>query len=126
MPKASIKSENNGAANSVLYTPMTTPNAGAAPIKVSNEPTLQPLSTDGQTGVNAVFNGKKVVQTWSIDQNRNFWANVTDIGWKKVNDSSDANVVAFGLLCTSARTMNSNVDVTVDDTSGKITQIYVW
>ena len=128
MPQENIKTGNIGSVSNGngASTPMMPENSSLSALKMSNVPTLQPLNVDSQTGINASITGKKIVQTWSIDENRNFWANISTIGWKKIDDGSDASITAFGLLCSSARMTNSNVDLITDDTTGKVTQIYVW
>jgi hypothetical protein len=107
----------------------STPMMGIAAIKLldkaSNVPTLEP-PTRGQMGVSAAILTKKIVQTWSLDENRNFWINIGTVGWKKVQGASDASITAFGLMASSARMSNSNVDVYTDDATGLVNQLYVW
>lgn len=92
----------------------------------TNEPVLVPITQDGRTEFSANVDGKKVLQTWSIAQNRNFWANIEGVGYKKVDDASDSSSTAFAQIFSSARTTNTTVNVVIDDATGKITQVYAW
>jgi hypothetical protein len=107
----------------------STPMMGMAAlaVKSSNVPTLEP-PTNGQTGIgiNAAILTKKIVQTWSLDENRNFWINIGTVGWKKVEGASDSSITAYGLIASSARMANSTVDVYTDDATGMVNQLYVW
>jgi len=69
-------------------------------------------------------NNKKVTALWSINESRNAWAAVTDLGWKKLANNSDSVVTALNLLASHARDRDCTVNVRVDN--NQIVEIYVW
>jgi hypothetical protein len=69
-------------------------------------------------------NNKKVTGLWSINQNRNVYAAISDLGWKKLADNNDTCVVALNILAANAKLGNRNV--TVREDGGKIVEMYVW
>jgi len=91
------------------------------------KPTERPPSeTESEAAVGATtwHSNKKITALWSIDQNRNSWVHVADLGWKKLADNSDSAVVALTALGTHAKRTGATVNLLED--GGKITQIYVW
>lgn len=81
-------------------------------------------SADTGYGAGVWSNGKKVSALWSINENRNAWAAVTDLGWKKLATDSDSAIVALNLLTSHARDRDRSVNVRVDNNI--IVEIYVW
>jgi hypothetical protein len=71
-------------------------------------------------------NSKKINAVWSIDQNRNVWAGVIDVGWKKLANNSDTAIVALNLLACHARITDSVVNYRENDSNGMIEEMYVW
>lgn len=57
----------------------------AAAAEISMEPTLVPPQTEAKTdtGITAWQNNQKITALWSNSANRNVWAYVANIGWKK-------------------------------------------
>lgn len=93
--------------------------AEAAPTEVPPE-TSQEREGFGATW----YNSKKITALWSINQNRNSWAYVQDVGWRRLADNSDSAVVALTML--SSHTQHTGVNANVLEDAGKITQLYVW
>lgn len=75
-------------------------------------------------GAGTWHNNKKVTALWSINESRNAWAAVTDLGWKKLANNSDSVVTALNLLASHARDRDRAVNVRVDN--NQIVEIYVW
>jgi hypothetical protein len=82
-------------------------------------------SFSGAIGAAAWYNDKKVTALWSINQNRNSWVAISDVGWKKLEDNSDSSVVAMTMLASHALAGGRTSSLREDD-SGKIAEIYVW
>jgi hypothetical protein len=91
------------------------------------EPTLLPPQSEGKTagGVTAWQNSQKITALWSNNANRNVWAYVANVGWKKMADNSDSAVVAFNVLAAHAKLKGSTVNYR-DEADGKVHEIYVW
>jgi hypothetical protein len=88
-------------------------------------PTVQPLGEGVSAGIGAWNNSKKVTGLWSINQNRNSWAFVDGVGWKKLANNSDSAIVALSMLAAHAREKNSTVNYR-DEADGMVHEMYVW
>lgn len=82
-------------------------------------------SSSGAIGAAGWYNDKKVNALWSINQNRNSWIGITDVGWKKLEDNSDSAVIALTMLASHALAGGRTGSFREDD-AGKIAEIYVW
>ena len=92
----------------------------------ASAPTLEPpVAVTSQAAAGAWLNDKRISATWCINENRNVWAGITGVGWKKLADNSDSAIVALNLLSTHARQMNSPVNYR-EEADGKIHEMYVW
>ena len=81
---------------------------------------------DGVTGgISAWQNNKRVNALWSINQNRNSYASISGIGWKKLVNNSDSAIVALTMLSSHARENNSPVNYR-EEGDGMIYEMYVW
>jgi hypothetical protein len=68
---------------------------------------------------------KRVAGLWAIDETRNAWINVRDIGWKRLADSSDATTMALVILAAQAHQTEARIDYR-EGSDGKIHELYVW
>jgi hypothetical protein len=91
----------------------------AVPIEV-------PPSTKTETGFGASlwYNNKKITALWAINQNRNSWINLSDVGWKRIANNSDSAVIALSILGSNALQTNHIVNVREED--GLVKEMYVW
>ena len=81
---------------------------------------------DGATGgITAWQNNKRINGLWSINQNRNSYASISGIGWKKLVNNSDSAIVALTMLSAHAREKNSPVNYR-EESDGMIYEMYVW
>lgn len=90
-------------------------------------PTLEPsgaLSASGG-GVTAWINGKRVSALWGISQNRNSWAHIAGVGWKKLANNSDSAVVALTVLAAHAKQSQTDYNYR-EEADGMIHETYVW
>jgi hypothetical protein len=91
-------------------------------------PTAQP---PGQTsgaagGAGAWKDNQKITALWAINEDKNVWVYVAGVGWLKLANNSESAIIALTILAACAKQMGSNVSYGTDDTSGQITQMYVW
>jgi glycine cleavage system protein P-like pyridoxal-binding family len=90
------------------------------------EPSLLPPQVTQQSGgITAWQNNQKITAMWSNNANRNTWAYVANVGWKKLADNSDSAVVALNVLATHAQLKGTVVNYR-EDADTKIHEIYVW
>ena len=68
---------------------------------------------------------KKITSLWLINENRNSWVGISDVGWRKLANNSDSAVVALTMLSSHAKQMNRTVNAYEDDKK-MIKEIYVW
>ncbi|MFN7930138.1 MAG: hypothetical protein U0Y68_19885 [Blastocatellia bacterium] len=88
-------------------------------------PSLAPPQGAGVTAVTVVLSDKRVTGLWGINQDRNSWAHIDGIGWKKlINTSSSANT-ALTMLAAHARELNRRVDYR-EEADGMIYEMYIW
>jgi hypothetical protein len=89
-------------------------------------PTLAPpVNIFGQGGVTAVLTNKRITGLWGKSQDRNSWAHIDGIGWKKLVNSSASTINALTLLAGQARALNRPIDYR-DEADGMIYEMYVW
>lgn len=62
---------------------------------------------------------------WSINQDRNSWAGVANVGWVKLSTASDTGIQTLSILAAHARQMGSIVNYRQED-DGMIHEMYVW
>jgi hypothetical protein len=95
----------------------------AGDAKPSALPPDQTASSMG--GIGTWQSGMKINALWTINQNRNAWVFVNNVGWKKLANNSDTAVVALNILSASARLTQTQVNYR-DEADGMIHEIYVW
>ena len=93
----------------------------------ASQPTQTPGSalSQGDGGVTAWLGDKRVSALWSINQNRNSWAYISNVGWKRFADNSDSAIVAFTSLAAHAKQTQTNFSYR-EEADGKIHEVYVW
>lgn len=80
--------------------------------------------TDGGFGAGTWHDNKKITALWSINETRNAWAAITDLGWQKLANNSDSAIAALNLLASYARDRDRAVNVRIDN--NQVVEIYVW
>lgn len=90
---------------------------------LESAPTL-PAESVAADGITAWQNDKRITALWSINQNRNVYAGVAGLGWKKIANNSDTAVVALNMLAAHARVKGARVNFRED--GGMIREMYVW
>lgn len=91
----------------------------------ASAPTMTPSSMAGEGGITAWNGDKRVSALWSINQNRNSWVYIANVGWKRLADNSDSAVVALSMLSAHAKQTQTNYSYR-DEADGKIHEVYVW
>jgi hypothetical protein len=88
-------------------------------------PTMTPPQASVNNGITAWVDNRRIDAVWSINQNRNSWVSIQDVGWKKFADNSDSAIVAFTILAAHARQMQS-VYTYREEADTMIHECYVW
>jgi hypothetical protein len=78
-----------------------------------------------EAGVTAWHNGKKITAMWTNSSNRNAYAAVQGLGWKKLSNANDSAHLSLAMLAAHAEQTNATVNVELG-TDQEIHQIYVW
>lgn len=101
-------------------TDITMMTAGAVSV-----PTLEPPLAKKEEVLAAWVSGKQINALWGINQNRNSWVYVSDVGWKKLANNSDSAIVALTILTSHAKQLNCPVDYR-EEADNMIHEICVW
>lgn len=83
------------------------------------------VEAEEATGITAWHNGKKITATWCNASNRNAYAAVQGLGWRRLSDANDSCFLSMTLMAAHAEQTNATVNVEIG-TDNKIQQIYVW
>ncbi|MCE8007841.1 hypothetical protein [Aestuariivita sp.] len=76
-------------------------------------------------GITAWHNGKKITATWCNASNRNAYAAIPGLGWKRLSNANDSTFLSLTMLASHAEQTNATVNVEIG-TDNEIHQIYVW
>lgn len=95
---------------------------GSAPQQAP--PAASQSSTGG--GAGAWNNNARITGLWSINEDKNSWVYVTNVGWVKLANNSESAIIALTILSAHAKQMASTVNYNTDDGTGQLTQMYVW
>ncbi len=79
---------------------------------------------EGSYGAGVWNNNKKIQGLWSKAETRNSWINLTDLGWKKINNPTDTTVTAMTIIAASGISTQSSVNVLLEN--NLIHEIYLW
>jgi hypothetical protein len=125
-PKGPINTDRatSSGAGSRPQTPLA---AVAATANASAMPTALPPANIGAGGIGATtwHSDVRVTALWSINQNRNVWCGLSDVGWKPLANNSDSAVVALNILAANALQAKGRVDAR-EESDGMIHELYVW
>jgi hypothetical protein len=66
-----------------------------------------------------------VTATWSINQDRNAWVYVQNVGWNKIFNGSDGAFLALIALATQAKETKRPITIRTE-ADGMIHEIYLW
>ncbi|MFP4239530.1 hypothetical protein [Rhodosalinus sp.] len=99
-----------------------------APARVE-APTMRPpgeagIEAEGE-GVTAWHTGKKITAMWCNASNRNAWAAVQGLGWRRIAPANDSAYLTLVMLCSHAEQTNATVNVNIGS-DNQIHEIYVW
>lgn len=88
-------------------------------------PTLAPPQEVVGSGVTAWVNNQHVNGLWSINENRNVWVHIANVGWKKLANGSDSAIMAFTILSAHAKQQQATYNYR-EEADGMIHEMYVW
>jgi hypothetical protein len=91
----------------------TQPPSGAAAVKE-----VEGIAGLWQSGVH-------VNMLWSINQDRNAWMSIENVGWKKLSTASPTGIVSLAALAAHARQLQSSVSYR-EEADGMVHELYVW
>ncbi|MCB0746967.1 MAG: hypothetical protein KDC52_06125 [Ignavibacteriae bacterium] len=76
-------------------------------------------------GITAWHNSQNISGLWSINENRNSWALIAGVGWRKLANGSDSGIVALTMLASHAKQLQSKINYR-EETDAMIHEMYVW
>jgi hypothetical protein len=77
-------------------------------------------------GIGAWTNNHKVTALWSINQNRNSWIYLENVGWRRLASNSDSAIVALSILAAHAKQTQTPYYNGREEADGMIHECYVW
>jgi|SRR5215213_7126018 len=88
-------------------------------------PSQMPTGEAIQGVTAAVWHGDKNINgLWSMNQNRNVYVAIADIGWKKLTDNSDSAIMAMTIILSHAFQTSRKANLREEE--GQIRELYVW
>jgi hypothetical protein len=101
----------------------------SAQLATAGRPTLEPpsggvLSVGLEAGASA-WASQKVTGLWTINQDKNSWVAVTNVGWIKLSIASDTGITALMMLAASAKETQTAFNYR-KEADNMIHEIYVW
>lgn len=101
----------------------------AVAAKAQVSPSLSPITAATVERLSEMFGVWNDYQTitglWTINQDRNTWMWVNNIGWKKLSTASESGIVALTKLASHAKQVGSIVNFR-DESDGMVHEMYVW
>jgi len=89
-------------------------------------PSLRPGNAGGAGAVSATWQSNvHVMGLWSINQDRNCWVYLDNVGWRNLSGASESGLVAMNMLAAHACQLGSTTSLYEED-DGRISQLYVW
>jgi glucose/arabinose dehydrogenase len=91
-------------------------------------PTVRPptVAVEAAEGVTATWrNNVRIDALWSIDETRNAWVRVVDVGWRKIYNGRDGAFQALTTIASQARQTGRPVNLR-EEPDGMIYEIYLW
>jgi hypothetical protein len=88
-------------------------------------PTAGELAAAGEAAAATWHTNKRIDALWSIDQPRNAFIHVVDLGWRKIYNGRDGAFQALTSLASQARQTNRLVHLR-EEADGMIYEIYLW
>jgi len=98
--------------------------ASAAQPTMMPPPQVQAGASTG--GIGAWTNYHKVTALWSINQNRNSWIHLENVGWRKLANNSDSAIVALSILAAHAKQTQTPYYNGREEADGMIHECFVW
>ena len=76
-------------------------------------------------GITAWHNSKKITALWCNSSNRNAYAAVEGLGWRRLSNANDGAHLNLAILASHAEQTGSNCNIRVE-TNNMIQEMYVW
>lgn len=76
-------------------------------------------------GITAWHNNKKITAMWCNSAQRNAFAAVQGMGWKKISNANDSSYVTLVALCSLAEQTDANTKLRIES-DGEIHEVYVF
>ena len=102
---------------------VTSSSSASAPSKAL--PAATNAGTSGGAAGTTWNNSANINALWIINQDKNSWAGVANVGWLKLSNASDSGIVSLTQLASHAKQMGSTVYYRQED-DGMIHEFYVW
>jgi hypothetical protein len=90
-----------------------------------SSPSIRPASAGAAVGATAWHQSVRVTALWSINEERNAWAHLENIGWRKLATQVHSAHLALNLLACHAR-QAGGANSLREEGDGMLHEMYVW
>jgi hypothetical protein len=97
----------------------------AADAPIDAPPSESAEDTIAAEGITAWHNNKKITAMWCNSSQRNAYASVQGIGWKRISNANDSSFVTLVALLSLAEQTNANTKLRIEG-DGEIHEAYVF
>jgi hypothetical protein len=62
---------------------------------------------------------------WSINQDKNAWMGIVNVGWQKLSNASESGTMSLNLLASHAKALQTQINYRTEN-DGMVHEIYAW
>ena len=88
-------------------------------------PAAETEAVTEEDGITAWHTGKKITALWCNSSNRNAYASVEGIGWRRLANTNDGAHLSLTMLAAHAEQTGANCNIRIES-DNMIHEIYVW
>jgi|GEM_PF-2862149 len=101
------------------------PSPAALATMSGSSPSIRPTSAGAAVGATAWHQNVRITALWSINEERNAWAHLENIGWRKLATQLHSSHLALNLLASHAR-QAGGANSAREEGDGMLHEMYVW
>ncbi|MDM0110483.1 hypothetical protein QTH97_36790 [Variovorax sp. J22R24] len=101
------------------------PSPAALATMSASSPSIRPASAGAAVGATAWHQNVRITALWSINEERNAFAHLENIGWRKLASHLHSAHLALNLLASHAR-QAGGVNSLREEDDGMLHEMYVW
>lgn len=89
-------------------------------------PPAETLEADAEEqGIAAWLSGKKITALWCNASDRNAYAAIDGVGWRRLSNANDSAHLSMAMLASHAEQTGSNCNIRIES-DNMVHEVYVW